>query len=88
MKSKNNTDLHIEFKLDTGNQHSWESGFETTLKYKHGYAEWLEDKYLSLINKQIDQYVRISEFEDAMSELSEMRDEVDYLENALENQNS
>lgn len=57
MKETNETDLHIQFKLETATYHSYsidnfdDSNFTTAKAYKATYTEWLEEKLLKQINK-------------------------------------
>lgn len=59
-KPINETDLHIKYKLDTGQNFQWipknnvplnHSGttFHSTERYTGAYAKWLEEQYLELV---------------------------------------
>ena len=55
--NKTSTDLHIEYKLDTGKEHQWPYGpqytgkFRNTEGYSREYAKWLEEQLIELLNK-------------------------------------
>lgn len=55
----NSTDLHIKFKLETGLYPHWKRKDSEPQKYQKDfnygtlYAEWLEKKYLELLNNNI-----------------------------------
>jgi len=54
----NSTDLHIQYKLDTGEYHSYAAGhmkgdFTTDIQYKSSYVDWLQEQLINKINKNI-----------------------------------
>lgn len=56
---KNSTDLHIQYKMETGESFQWDppkstynhsgSGYHSTEGYCREYCKWIEEKYLELL---------------------------------------
>ena len=56
MQNITSTDLHMQFKQETGEHFQWDSWndkkYNSTSAYKVAYGNWIEEKYLELINKE------------------------------------
>ena len=61
MQRVTSTDLHLQFKMDSGEHFQWDSwdgddnnhtgsAYHATSAYKVKYAQWLEENYLNLLN--------------------------------------
>lgn len=76
----NSTDLHIKYRMETGEDHQWAerstNQFHGMENYSREYATWLEEQYLKLFNNQKNQEEEIEECNDLIKEL---QDEVDFL---------
>jgi len=76
-KITNSTDLHIQFKLDTGDSHHFYtdingSSFHSEDSYTWEYTQWLEEKHLEELKKV---YTEINDLEDEIEDLVERRSE-------------
>ena len=51
----NSTDLHIKYKLETGEDFQWNSdysGYHSTEGYSREYCKWIEEQYVKLLNEK------------------------------------
>ena len=91
MKQKNSTDLHIQFTNETGLYFQWHpknnpknhsgTGYTSEAGYRREYAQWLEEKYLELLNNQINQEKLIEEMD---AELESAAETINALEEEIE----
>ena len=75
----NSTDLHIQYRMETGSWHEWHGRasdrFHSTENYSREYAKWIEERYLELVNYQKDQKEEIENLEDQIKHFEEVIDE-------------
>ena len=87
MKQKNSTDLHIHYRNETGQEFQWPYGshytgnYHSTTGYSREYAQWIEEKYLELLNNQINQEKLIEEMD---AELESAAETINALEEEIE----
>jgi len=72
---KNSTDLHIQYKMETGEWHQWEERstgeFHSQLWYSREYALWLEEKLLEKRKHQ-------ETVEELLIRIQNLEDEVEF----------
>ena len=87
MKKTNTADLHLQYKMETGEWFQWDNSkhnhhqLHGTGGYTREYAEWLEEKFLELLNEKVE---NIGLLEHVESELENVTEYVNSLEEEIE----
>lgn len=91
-KKINTTDLHVRFRIETGEYHAYDTehgGFHKHSQYRKTYQHWLEEQLVNSLNEKVDKENLQESFEQAIADLEDenqsLHDDVDYLENCIEN---
>ena len=86
-KKINSTDLHIKYKMNTGQWYQWEgkntNTFHSLESYSREYCKWIEEEHLQLLNetnnyKELLEYVE-SELEEATETISDLNNKIECL---------
>jgi len=94
MQKPNSTDLHIRYKMETGEDFQWNpglrsdhggSGYHSIEGYSRDYCKWVEDQFLELLEKlkktkDSEELLEYAqrELEEAYSKIEWLEEQVDY----------